>query len=654
MAHLRALLILAWIIHATTPQTHDLQNPPQVPEVKDESGIRADNKSDVHFRKISDTSSYKAHGESDVGAIGPYYKLAYGIAKASMEGEFPHDSLRKTQHGTDKYEEDWKKLLDTYIGFFITVLFGVVLVIIFPIVCLGCCIYIYCCCCCKKPEPKSPREGVYRKKCCLYVTLIVLAVLIPFAIVGICLMFASNEHLRDSIHELGTSDFELLDDVTTYIRSSVDQADQLVNKDFTFSRTVLNRVLQNIGGILGEDVKQKVMDRLRLHKLYDDVINLENSSNLLNGAMEDLVASRETIIREATIFLADLKHIQAEINRIQDPRFREACPNYTVTSDRFNPAVMLPDESAKNRYLNRVISRGVYAMTLELIVEYKLLGTPNSTWLSDQIYPDKNIFLKLVDIIRSCSNGSTAYKAFKMKEAHVFGLTEIKDYGKNSNIGENGDKFDANFGNIQISTAEMLEFVKSMKTFDEKMQYSEYEEMLPVTLFWSGLLLTVIWLVVGNMSSKRSQYTAAKCFLLWTCFDCASSACNKVSQFIGLCKKLEVCQNNVCTELPEAEANGLKMDSGPNYPRLLCFILACVMIIVIIFRRQISRYLWPSQNAAVQVNVAPAPVPAPPVNVAVPPINVAAPLQRPPQRAAAVTAQQKINDYYKGTRRRHP
>ncbi|XP_059165673.1 prominin-1-like [Physella acuta] len=659
MAHLRALLILAWFIHASTPQTHDLQNPPQLQEVKDESGNRADNKSDVHFRKISDTSTYKAHGESDVGAIGPYYKLAYGIAKASMEGEFPYELLNKTLNGTVEYEEDWKKLLDTYIGYFITVLFGVVLVIIFPIVCLGCCIYIYCCCCCKKPEPKSPREGVYRKKCCLYVTLIVLAVLIIFALVGICLMFASNEHLRDSIHELGTSDFELLDDVTTYIRSSVDQADQLVNKDFTFSRTVLNRDLQNIGGILGEDVKQKVTDRLRLQKLYDDIIALENSAYLLNVAMEDLVASRETIIREATIFLADLRPIQAEINRIQDPRFREACPNYTLNADRFNPAVLLPDESAKNRYLNRVISRGVYAMTLEssqklneipkrvqtenqattqdlsnkvanytgvvtsiykrfdelakkfqsqtdiqslksrmknyakefmeydeqrwviglvislvallivlplaiwlvfgfmgflyfvlpivkktrpyycsicmqifyifamiflwvmlilttvvfaigapttklfceplqsleiiekLIVEYKLLGTPNSTWLSDQIYPDKNVSLKLVDIIRSCSNGSTAYKAFKMKEAQVFDLTEIKDYGKTFNIGENVKKLDADFGGVQISTAEMLEFVKNMKTFDEKMQYSKYEELFRTNPYHSAEVLVL-------------------------------------------------------------------------------------------------------------------------------------------------------------------
>lgn len=55
---------------------------------------------------------------------------------------------------------------------------------------------------------------------------------------------------------------------------------------------------------------------------------------------------------------------------------------------------------------------------------------------------------------------------------------ELLNFRQSFDIREKVKSLDADFGGIKISTPEILDFVQSMKSFDEKMQYSKYEDMV--------------------------------------------------------------------------------------------------------------------------------------------------------------------------------
>ncbi|XP_059143025.1 prominin-1-A-like [Physella acuta] len=332
--------------------------------LSDAIGNTADKDSNITYAPLDDDITYKAEAGTDLGAIGVFYDLAQSIVDTSLPGPFPFDWVEKIKDGKLVIGTDWKELVTSYLGYVIAVAIGLLFFIIFPIV--GFC---FCCCrCCGncggKRVIKAPEEGGYGRQCCRVATMIILAVVVGFAVVGSALMFVTNQNLSNSIKDFGDKDVDKLDDITSFFDATIHQANKLVNNSFNFTVDVLFRDLDNIGFLLGQNIKRRVLSNTGLDGVYSGIEGMDTDAKTLRDLTHILMIEKNTTISSSQTFMSFTTQLQADINSIALLDFKAKCPNYTINETNFH-AEKLPIEDLKYIFLNNVTASGITKLTTE-------------------------------------------------------------------------------------------------------------------------------------------------------------------------------------------------------------------------------------------------------------------------------------------------
>ncbi|KAH9518481.1 hypothetical protein Btru_016917 [Bulinus truncatus] len=334
------------------------------PETLQDGENFADKDSNITYKKIKDDYSYKAAQKVDIGPLETFYGLARSIISTSLPGDFPIDWALKIKDGKLVIGDDWQPLVKDYLGYIIAIAVGLLFIILSPII--GFC---FCCCrCCGRCGGgryiKNPDDAGFEKVCARRAWIIILTVITVMALTGSALMFATNENVSDSLERIKDQDVDKLDDVTAFFDSVIDQTSVLVHDNFNFTWKVLIRDLDNIGYLLGQPIKDDVIQNSGLQATYDEIDSMEVDAKKLNDSLKILNEEKQKLLSAGPKFDTFIDHLQTSINSAitSYPNLTSECPHYNLTSLSFK-VDQLPNEVNKSVALSIFLQSGISALT---------------------------------------------------------------------------------------------------------------------------------------------------------------------------------------------------------------------------------------------------------------------------------------------------
>ncbi|KAK3791333.1 hypothetical protein RRG08_012517 [Elysia crispata] len=251
------------------------------PTLADDMGNKADASSDIDFTESStDKASYKAGKTEDpvtVSMAAWFYDMSSSIARSSMPGAFPFDSVGTAGNLGIRFDV-LKETATSSIGYIIALGVGVLFIVVVPIAC----ICFSCCRCHKRCGGRrkflNPHEAGYQAKCQRHTAIACFIIPLVFAITGSVLMVLANHNITTQLYNIQNEDLDKIDDVEIFLNSTIDQAQVALIGKYTFTIDVLERDLTNIGFLMGQPIRRDVLSTTGLGKSFDNILDMENDA----------------------------------------------------------------------------------------------------------------------------------------------------------------------------------------------------------------------------------------------------------------------------------------------------------------------------------------------------------------------------------------
>ncbi|CAG5118167.1 unnamed protein product [Candidula unifasciata] len=335
--------------------------------VTDSYGNSADESSNIKFVDATVNHRYKSEdsAQDDFGSLKPLYGLSSSLVRTSLPGEFPYEWIAKVKENKIDLANDWKKAAVDYLGYTIALVVGIVFFVLFPIV--GMC---FCCCrCCGRCGGrrviKVATEAGHGDTCGRLTALSFLSAFTTMALVGSILMFVTNSNLSTSLKDFCNNDIDKLDDVSGFLNSTVQQAEQLVQVNFNFTLAVLFRDLDNIGYLLGKPVHDHVLEYTGLADTYRQIEALETDAIIINQNLKTLNDSRVIVVDKAKEFHNFTVSMSQTLDDMAKkyPNFQAGVSNRTIVTQFDAP--QLPDEQKNLTAVSTFVQLGISSLTAE-------------------------------------------------------------------------------------------------------------------------------------------------------------------------------------------------------------------------------------------------------------------------------------------------
>ncbi|GFO14640.1 prominin-1 [Plakobranchus ocellatus] len=326
---------------------------------------KVDADSDIAFLPLKPPeSNYKAGSEEpSLGAAAAFYDFSIGFVESSMSGGFPYELAVAASDGKTQ-DFDWQGNTRDYVNYGVALAVGIIFILVIPIA--GCC---FCCCrCCGRCGGrrviKKAEDAGYGNPCGRRTALFLLLVPLVFAIAGTALMFQANESVSTSIQDFKDPGLNKLDDVSTFLKNFVKQAEPAILGKYNLTVDVLERDLENIGYLLGQPVKSMVLTESGLAKIYDQIIAIDkDGQNLLSHLKrqkdykKDFVTESDTVKKEfdTSSFKTNLKNAISSISSF------DVGKKYLAEMDAVDPE-QLPDLDVAEATLQTILQSDVQSM----------------------------------------------------------------------------------------------------------------------------------------------------------------------------------------------------------------------------------------------------------------------------------------------------
>lgn len=229
------------------------------------------------------------------------------------------------------------QIKDLFLNFVITIGIGVLFIVVFPIIgCTFCCCRVVCGCCCERPQKEDPKSSCKKK---VYGS--ILFTIVTFTFAGNICVFLSNERMTTAIDKITDTVNNNIDDVTTYLTSTIEQVEH-IRDNFKATSDVIANELD--GTKIAETLSKRAVSVLTngtISRLQSDI---DKANNIMM-----------TIKTDANIIETNMKNIISDISSVCNtclspkPSVTISLPSLNLNDNPMDTAIhQLKSEVAKN------------------------------------------------------------------------------------------------------------------------------------------------------------------------------------------------------------------------------------------------------------------------------------------------------------------
>ncbi|XP_064630172.1 prominin-1-A-like isoform X3 [Lineus longissimus] len=333
----RAVFLLVCLVTLVSASSSGI--PPQI--IHDDDGNIADKESNITWAPLPTGSNYSSDITANDGGLRPLYEMAKKFLAVVQPNPFPYDLINQVLAGDMSAVLNDPMTVVTYaMGFAICFAIGILFVIIMPIV--GCC---FCCCrICgncggKKIQRSSDVNNCHRIAFTVLVFVMATFIMIPAA----CSLYA-NETTSKTMNNVGPLIVNNINDLETFLNNTILQLNHIALTNYNFTGKVMSRDLDNIGVLLGEEIRDSMKTQMNLDAAFNKIKALDVSLQALATTLNSADTNKGTFETEANTLKTQLG---VQETNIINTKTKANCPSESQCSN-LDTSVLAIDANPTN------------------------------------------------------------------------------------------------------------------------------------------------------------------------------------------------------------------------------------------------------------------------------------------------------------------